>query len=385
MSNNIPLFVMSFNCGKKTPLCADFTDELHNELPDELCNVYVFGFQELSSILDSTYDLRINKKLIGLSNNIIDCLESKYGLDSFEVVSISHFGAIGMLVLSPFMSRINTIKNSIGYPIGYFYTNLKGATGIRFKFDSTEFTFVCMHLNAGEKAQHMFRRNEDLFNILSRLEFDDGWGILKPKTHCFLLGDLNYRTTGTFGIMKDIENLSVFENDQLLKLDEFLILRNNGILLCDFEEPEIKFKPTYKYHIGTKNYDKGRKPSWCDRIIYLGYSEFSKLPKYDIIKYETFSNCLISDHLPIYMFLKVPLIPPETKINSMGFLIDRSTKLVDFSKNYKNHRWNLYIMLMSSIMSYLLGVFLYFSTTSRGKIVFLGLVILLYIIILKFM
>ena len=61
------------------------------------------------------------------------------------------------------------------------------------------------------------------------------------------------------------------------------------------DEAPIKFSPTYKYVIGSNEYDKNKKriPSWTDRILFKKFSETSPL---------AYNKCLLSlsDHQPIY-------------------------------------------------------------------------------------
>ena len=381
------LFISTFNCGKKTPTNAEFTKHLNEKLPEEASDLYVFGFQEVTSILDATDENIVNKKLIWIADNLITCLENRYEMQSFAVVSIAHFGAVGLIIVSPFISKIRKIYNSRGYPVGTFCTNLKGGVGVRLTYESAEFTFVCMHLNAGEKVQHMLRRNQDLYNVFSKLTFDDGWCVLKPNAHCFIFGDLNYRATGAFGLVPKGLDLDETENREgtencdpafILKKDELSLLQKGGLILQDFEEPEICFKPSYKFYIGTKNYRSNRLPSYCDRILYLGYPESSKTPKYKPVEYDTISECLFSDHLPVYMIANVGLTAPERIINDAGYLIDRTTQLNELSKSYKAVGYSRYILRVSYVTTSVLGTLLYLSTTNRGRMVSLTLAILVY-------
>ncbi len=86
-------------------------------------------------------------------------------------------------------------------------------------------------------------------------------------------GDLNYRIdSDNFQEVVDmIQQNSLYE---LRKLDQLKQEKAAGNVFAEFEEGKIKFPPTYKFKVGTHEYDaeKVRIPSWCDRILYRGDS-----------------------------------------------------------------------------------------------------------------
>lgn len=380
----LQLFITTFNCGKKIPIQSDFTKSLKQVLPSDLSDLYIFGFQELCSILDATDKNKINRHFLRITNNLITCLQDRYGVEAFEIVSIAHFGAVGLVIISPFMSNVDTIFKSNGHPVGYYYTNLKGGIGIRVSYKKTEITFICVHLNAGEQIQHMLRRNLDLTNILKCLSFDDGWCVFKPNCHCFIMGDLNYRTTGAFNCYGKSrtageQELSASRNENpLIRHDELSILQEHGVIFEDLKEAPVRFNPSYKFIVGTNSYHNKRKPSYCDRILFLSYNEDDQSDNYDVVEYNTISECLVSDHIPVYMIVRMPATPPQSVINSKGYLIDRSTQLVEYGRNFKNSRHNRFALKVSSLMTYLLGLLLYFGTTAPGRAIVVTVLIVIY-------
>jgi hypothetical protein len=75
-------------------------------------------------------------------------------------------------------------------------------------------------------------------------------------------------------------------------------------------EPPLRFRPTYKYDVGTNTYDssrKGRIPSWTDRILY----SFSCLSSEHVqcIAYNSIDFVTTSDHKPVYASFVVSLKP----------------------------------------------------------------------------
>ncbi|KAH9549832.1 hypothetical protein CY35_10G039900 [Sphagnum magellanicum] len=112
------------------------------------------------------------------------------------------------------------------------------------------------------------------------------------------LGDLNYRvelprSSVHFLINHKLQEL--WANDQLSRAVQ------SGQVFRDFEEGPLLFPPTYKYDIGTDNYDtssKERVPSWTDRILYKVSSIKAELRCYDAI-----SSVKTSDHRPVKALL----------------------------------------------------------------------------------
>lgn len=70
----------------------------------------------------------------------------------------------------------------------------------------------------------------------------------------------------------------------------------------EFEEAKLKFPPTYKFKVGTSEYDlkpsKVRIPSWCDRILYRGEN-------LQQLFYTSIQSPTTSDHKPVASLFKV--------------------------------------------------------------------------------
>lgn len=113
---------------------------------------------------------------------------------------------------------------------------------------------------------------------------------------CILNGDLNYRidTMGRDTVVNAVKanNLTkLLERDQLLASKR----KNPWFKLRAFHELPITFAPTYKYDVGTDNYDtseKKRAPAWCDRLLYRGINRIRQL---NYKRHEV----KVSDHRPV--------------------------------------------------------------------------------------
>lgn len=113
---------------------------------------------------------------------------------------------------------------------------------------------------------------------------------------CILNGDLNYRIDSmsrdtVVNAIKSNHLMKILERDQLLLSKK----RNPGFRLRAFNEAPITFAPTYKYDVGTDNYDsseKRRSPAWCDRVLYRGSGRIKQV---DYRRHEV----RVSDHRPV--------------------------------------------------------------------------------------
>lgn len=175
--------------------------------------------------------------------------------------------------------------------------------------------FVNCHLAAGQTQTA--NRNNDIAAILEAESLPaetslkartdqfasggDGSMIMDHEV-CILNGDLNYRIDA---IPRNVIIDAVRQNNlpKLLERDQLLASRrkNPGFRLRSFIEAPITFAPTYKYDVGTDEYDsseKKRSPAWCDRVLYRGLGRVKQL---EYRRHEVRA----SDHRPVSATFKV--------------------------------------------------------------------------------
>ena len=180
---------------------------------------------------------------------------------------------------------------------------------VRFVLDDTSLCFINCHLAAGQTQTK--DRNADITAILeaallpaerdanvrqdSFIGGGDGTMIMDHEI-CVLNGDLNYRidTMGRDTVVSAVKSKNfskLLERDQLLASKR----KNPWFRLRAFHELPITFAPTYKYDVGTDNYDtseKKRAPAWCDRLLHRGRHRIRQL---DYRRHEV----RVSDHRPV--------------------------------------------------------------------------------------
>lgn len=189
----------------------------------------------------------------------------------------------------------------------------KGAVSVRFNIYGCSMCLVNCHLTAHEHLladrindyntiikQHVYHVNETI-NIL----YHD---------YVFWIGDLNFRTDHPAGSSPTsteiVESLNKIEKDvyaNILKHDQLLAVMDSGEAFSEFTEHNIKFPPTYKYNIGTDNYDIKRKPSWTDRILYkvIPNNYENVTLRADVVSYNHVQHYTVSDHKPVVAQINV--------------------------------------------------------------------------------
>ncbi|KAF7301871.1 Inositol polyphosphate phosphatase [Mycena indigotica] len=166
----------------------------------------------------------------------------------------------------------------------------KGAVAVRLEYHDTSFCFLTAHLAAGHA--NVEERNTDYRTITNGLHFQRGKTI-DSHDNVIWLADTNYRI--------DFENESVrswalSDNyDMLLAGDQLKQAIDTGAAFVGYDEGPLLFRPTYRYNLGTDEYDTSEKmriPAWTDRILYRG-------PALDLGVYSR-AELKGSDHKPVF-------------------------------------------------------------------------------------
>lgn len=196
---------------------------------------------------------------------------------------------------------------------------------LRFTLDDTSICLINCHLAAGQTSTS--HRNNDVTAILesevlpaernptARSDIYTGGGdgsLILDSEICLLNGDMNYRID-TMGRDTVIKAVNANNLPKLLERDQLLVSRrrNPAFRIRAFREAPITFAPTYKYDVGTDQYDtseKRRAPAWCDRILYKGVGNIKQL---DYRRHEL----RVSDHRPVsgLFRMRIKAITPDLR------------------------------------------------------------------------
>ncbi|VDK56850.1 unnamed protein product [Cylicostephanus goldi] len=160
--------------------------------------------------------------------------------------------------LVPFVKRIQYrfSRSTMGGLTGH-----KGSIGVKITLqNNASVVFVVSHfihdVISYDKRIAQFHANK----ICTFPEDDDVKAV-------FWLGDLNFRVEKN--PEEVTEMIKAKKEKELLDSDEQLkrAMREEEAF-AEFSEQPLSFPPTYRFYVGTTEYDLKRTPSWCDRVLY---------------------------------------------------------------------------------------------------------------------
>lgn len=396
--------------------------------------------------MDGSFEESSNRHIISLNNLFIEALNEKYCKNNksdvvFHTIGMEHLGAIGIIMITPYPLKFFKIKLATS-SCGYLYSSMKGAAGIRVSYSpngrhqdkACDFTFVNAHLGAYEGEYYYQQRNSQVLQLMRSLSFNDGYGFLKPNSHCFFMGDLNYRTIQKFDksstrIGQFVELLSNEEGSEVaegkieklvLEYDELTKARADGEVFTGFSEPCIEFAPTYKYVISTGLYNTKRSPSWCDRILYQSTYRDETVEEEDldveitedeeglvrapVVHSYNSIKVVLSDHQPVFLQITVPVKAPESILAKNGYLqiLPSNKPNLHLFHEIEDSPTDEFLAIVSEVVSgptqiymfptrvdtiiqqyvrvavdFVIGYGLYFGTTPRGRLISLAAVLII--------
>ncbi|KAM5458562.1 hypothetical protein MaudCBS49596_000478 [Microsporum audouinii] len=325
--SEISAAIVTWNAGAtvpgKLPNSNFIRDAIH---PESAPDILVFGFQELVDLEDKKITAKsflkgkkkdadketMSRQYRVWKDYLALCIREH--MPNGESYVLLHTASLIGLFTCVFVrqdtrERISNVSAAeVKRGMGGLHGN-KGALILRFFMDDSSLCFVNCHLAAGQSQTA--NRNNDIAAIMesealpkepslsARIDRFAGGGdgsMILDHEICILNGDLNYRIDS---IPRNtvIEAVKANNLPKLLDRDQLLASKrkNPGFRLRTFNEAPITFAPTYKYDVGTDNYDsseKKRAPAWCDRLLYRGFGRIKQL---EYRRHEV----RVSDHRPV--------------------------------------------------------------------------------------
>lgn len=344
MATKTALLLFTFNCAKEKQPVGVIKDALEGALAKVAKPaLVVVGLEEVDSIMHGCFE-DTQSRVDPIEQGISEALGDEYTQRSKTIV-----GAVVLLTYAVRTLQVKALTARVR--CGMYLSGLKGGAAARLIVDDDEeFTFVNAHLAANEGYAQT--RNRDFHRIATCLDFGDGYGLYKPGAHTFFMGDLNYRATKMYGLLAGDELSDRLQKDELLHE-----LRDQHVLY-GFEEAPITFAPTYKYVLGTNEYKANRTPSWCDRILYLGYGGAQ-----DVSVYNAITSVMTSDHKPVYLGISVPVGGPSNVFEREGLL----KRTLGHEVSLKLDATYPYYDMIGSKVDSIIGWAIYAGTSVEGR------------------
>lgn len=270
-------------------LCSTLVDSRSD--PD----IMAVGFQEIVELSPQQIMSTDPARRLTWENAVKNTLNSKSSKTSSDDYVLLRSGqlvgaALMVFVKASILHRIKNVEGAIKKTGMSGIAGNKGAVAIRLDYASTSLCFVTAHLAAG--FANYEERNRDYKTITHGLRFQKNRSI-EDHDSIIWFGDFNYRV----GLSDDRARRLIHAGDldTLYENDQLNIQMVAGMAFQYYSESRITFPPTYRFDVGTDDYDtseKARIPAWCDRILRRG----TNLRQIDY----NMAPLRFSDHRPVF-------------------------------------------------------------------------------------
>ncbi|KAI0638342.1 DNase I-like protein [Trametes polyzona] len=234
-------------------------------------DMFAIGFQEIVPLTAQQIVQTDPEKKRVWETKILDTLERRPNKKSSYILLRSHqlVGTALLVLVKKELTAVIRNVEAASHKTGLRgMSGNKGAVGIRLDYHDTSFCFLTAHFAAGHA--NVAERNADYRTIVNGLHF------LKGKTidshqNVIWLADTNYRIDLDNDRVRTLAQLDDF--DALLAADQLRRAMDEHAVFEGYQEGPLLFRPTYKYDLGTDNYDTSEKmriPAWTDRILFKG-------------------------------------------------------------------------------------------------------------------
>jgi hypothetical protein len=260
-------------------------------------DIYIIGLQEIVSLNAKNIVLSSNSSKVEFWRNLI--MKNLNEIDKYVVIkSLDLVGLFSIVfVKESIKENIRNIDSMIVRTGMMGTMGNKGTCLLRFNYLDTSFSIACCHLSAG--ASNVNSRITEMNDIMNKA-FTIKNKEYRYREHDiqFLFGDLNFRIDIDMATCRQM--ISSGSLASLASYDQLNKAKSMNTSLLDMDEGPLNFDPTYKYILGTSEYDskKKRVPSWCDRILFKKSCLIEQI-EYNRIDYTH------SDHKPIFSVFKI--------------------------------------------------------------------------------
>ncbi|XP_031762408.1 phosphatidylinositol polyphosphate 5-phosphatase type IV-like [Xenopus tropicalis] len=305
---NLKIFTATWNMNGKKDLPERLDDFLFPLGTESAQDLYVIGVQE-GCPYRQEWESRLQRTL-----------GHRYVL--------LHSAAHGVLYLSLFIRRnliwfCSEVECATVTTRFFPMIKTKGAVAASFTFFGTSFLFINAHFAAGDSK--VKKRIQNYQKIIKDLQlpknipdtnptYSDPDDVTSRFDEVFWFGDFNFRLSKSRSEVDSIlENLPENDMRSLLQYDQLSEEVTKGSIFKGFKEAEIQFRPTYKFDIGSDDYDTSKKqrvPSYTDRVMYKSRNQ----DDIHVLKYGSCTLMRQSDHKPVFGLFRVKVSPRPDNI-----------------------------------------------------------------------
>lgn len=278
----------------------------------DIPHVIAFGFQEVTALSELLYNdpyMESLKKLLGPRGYV------KLGSEKLQGIFILVF------VLQDLITQVRSMEQTyVKTGLGGLWGN-KGGVAIRFSLLNPQVNLCLINAHLAAHDHKLKQRISDYHNIVNGLGFKSN---VLVNDETFIFGDLNMRIDQLSA--NEINDLIIEGSEasrtKLLQNDQLNNVRTQGIAFEGFNEPPIRFWPTYKFKLGTNNYNFKRKPAFTDRILYktsTGDRRFNNEKNTQVDEYKRHMDYFASDHKPVSASFTINLRNRQDNTDSVAF------------------------------------------------------------------
>ena len=242
--------------------------------PADFPHIFVIGLQSIMPNKGSRWNKNADR-LAFMQNNIMTVLNTHASRAEYTLVRQTD--QHGLVILLIAKSEVQTrmfdvsmaaVKAPIANPSGN-----KGAVAVRFGFEDSTFIFLNCHLCGGKDMRNVEERHAQLGQLTNMVYKGDrgtqyhGYQLENHNVKV-LFGDLNFRVNMPKPDM--IGQIKQKNYQPMMARDELYMHGMQSKVLKDYQEGQLLFDPTYKYDMGTANYDVNPRkvPAWTDRVLF---------------------------------------------------------------------------------------------------------------------
>lgn len=302
---------------------------------DRGLDIFVVGFQEIVELSPQQIMSTDPNRRIMWEKTVRDCLNGRVGNEKVDEIPAKEDdyvllrsgqlvgAALLVFVRATMLERIKNVEGAIKKTGMSGIAGNKGAVAIRMDIESTSVCFVTAHLAAG--FANYEERNRDYNTITSGLRFQRNRSIEDHEIVVWA-GDFNYRIGLGYEKVKALINEAVIGSEKvreealgkLYENDQLNIQMVVGNCFNFYREGRVKFLPTYKYDIGTDQFDssdKQRIPAWTDRILWKVNHKGNLVQGGEVLgtqmrqlEYDSVMSLRFSDHRPVYAIFEMGIL-----------------------------------------------------------------------------